>query len=173
MFSRARSLRPFVLLVALALAGCSRATPPADAGNKTVEDWFAIKVGDRTVQMQLAVRAEEQQKGLMFRPAMAADAGMLFVFDRPQPMGFWMRNTEIPLDIGYLDHDGVLKEIYPMYPHDERTVSSHSREIQFCLEMNQGWYRQNGIRPGARLDLGAVAAALRARGFKPETFGLH
>lgn len=155
------------------MSGCGRATPAADAGTKTVDDWFAIKLGDRTVRMQLAVRAAEQEKGLMFRRAMAADEGMLFVFDRPQPMGFWMRNTEIPLDIGYLGPDGVLKEIYPMYPHDERTVSSRNREIQFCLEMNQGWYRQNGVRPGARLDLGAVGAALLARGFKPETFGLH
>ncbi|HVT71901.1 MAG TPA: DUF192 domain-containing protein [Lacunisphaera sp.] len=173
MFSRARLLPPLVLLAALAVAGCGRATPAGEAGSKTVDDWFAIKVGDRTVRMQLAVRPDEQQKGLMFRRTMGADEGMLFIFDRPQPMGFWMRNTEIPLDIGYLDREGVLKEIYPMYPHDERTVASRSREIQFCLEMNQGWYRQNGVRPGARLDLAAVAAALRARGFKPEALGVH
>ncbi|HVZ65588.1 MAG TPA: DUF192 domain-containing protein [Lacunisphaera sp.] len=173
MFSHTPWLRPLTFLAALALAGCGRATPAADEGNKTVDDWFAIKVGDHPIRMQLAVRAEEQQKGLMFRATMATDEGMLFVFDRPQPMGFWMRNTELPLDIGYFDHEGVLKEIYPMYPHDERTVSSRSREIQFCLEMNQGWYRQNGVRPGSRLEMSAVVAGLKARGFKPESFGLH
>jgi uncharacterized membrane protein (UPF0127 family) len=97
---------------------------------------------------------------------------MVFVFTRPQPQGFWMRNTPLPLDIGYFDGQGVLREIYPMYPHDERTVMSRSREIQFCLEMNQGWFKDRGVKPGAQLDLKALAEALRARGLKPEAAGL-
>ncbi|MBI2497528.1 MAG: DUF192 domain-containing protein [Opitutae bacterium] len=84
-----------------------------------------------------------------------------------------MRNTTLPLDIGYFDATGELKEIYPMYPLDEKPVNSRSRSIQFCLEMNQGWYQRHDVRPGARLDLKAVAAALRARGLKPEQAGLR
>jgi len=155
------------------LAGCSRADSGKDTAFKTVDDRFGIRVGERTVQMQLAVRADEQEKGLMFRQSMGADEGMLFVFGVPQQMGFWMRNTLIPLDIGYFDSSGELKEIYPMYPRDERTVSSHGRNLQFCLEMNQGWFKQNGVRPGAKLDLKAVADAIRARGLKPEAVGLR
>jgi hypothetical protein len=52
-------------------------------------------------------------------------------------------------------------------------VPSRSRGIQFCLEMNQGWFKQAGVKPGARLDLKAVAAALHARGLKPEAAGLR
>ena len=173
MFSRSRPLHLLVLAALLLLSGCARAATGTAVENKTVDDRFAIRVGSRTVQMQLALSPEEQQKGLMFRQSMGADEGMLFLFDRPQQMSFWMRNTEIPLDIGYFDPAGELKEIYPMYPHDERTVSSHGRDIQFCLEMNQGWFKQNGVRPGARLDLTAVADGIRARGFKPEAVGLR
>ncbi len=164
------------LLGALALAflaACGGSGPaPADR-SKTVGDHFAITVGSRAVQMQVAVLPEELQHGLMFRPRLEPEEGMVFVFTRAQQMGFWMRNTEIPLDIGYFDPSGELKEIYPMYPHDERPVSSHSRSIQFCLEMNQGWFRSHGVKPGDRLDLAALAAALRARGLQPEAAGLR
>ncbi len=172
MFSLRRFPTPLLVSLVL-LTGCARAEPAKGTVEKTVDDRFAIQVGERKVQMQIAVRPAELEKGLMFRQSMGADEGMLFVFDRPQPMGFWMRNCEIALDIGYFDASGELKEIYPMYPHDERTVSSHSRSLQFCLEMNQGWFKQAGVKPGAKLDLPAVAEALRARGFKPEAVGLR
>lgn len=140
---------------------------------KSVEDRFAIKVGDRTVQAQIAALPAELQKGLMFRQAMGEDEGMLFVFTSPQQQGFWMRNTTLPLDIGYFDPSGELKEIYPLHPLDERPVTSRSRNIQFCLEMNQGWFSRHGVRPGAKLDLKALAEAIRARGLKPEQAGLR
>lgn len=143
-------------------------TPP-----KTVDDRFTIKLGDRPVQLQIAALPAELQKGLMFRKTMGEDEGMLFVFTTPQPQGFYMRNTTLPLDMGYFDAGGELKEIYPMYPLDERTVKSRSRHIQFCLEMNQGWFKRHDVQPGAKLDLKAVAAALKARGLKPETAGLR
>lgn len=157
-----------LLLTACGGSDAANHTPP-----KTVDDRFAIKVGDRTVSMQIAALPPELQKGLMFRKTMGEDEGMLFVFTAPQPQGFYMRNTTLPLDIGYFDASGELKEIYPLYPLDERTVKSRSRHIQFCLEMNQGWFARSGVKPGAKLDLKAVAEAMKARGLKPETAGLR
>jgi len=158
-------------LLLAAAAGCDRGSKPAGEV-KSADDWFPIRVGDRVVRMQLAVLEPELEHGLMFRQALGADDGMIFVFTEPRPQGFWMRNTTLPLDIGYFDPAGELKEIYPMYPLDERSVTSHSRHIQFCLEMNQGWFARAGVKPGARLDLKALADALRARGFRPEAAGL-
>ena len=155
------------------LSGCSRASPDKGAAPKTVDDHFAIKVGERTVQMQVAALPDEMQKGLMFRKTIGEEEGMLFIFTAPQAQGFWMRNTTLPLDIGYFDATGELKEIYPMYPLDEKTVAARSRSIQFCLEMNQGWFGRSGVKPGAKLDLKAVADALRARELKPEQAGLR
>jgi len=170
MFSR-RSL-PLLVLFAL-LTACGGSDAARNDEPKSVDDRFAIKVGDRTVQMQVAAKAPEVQKGLMFRKSMAEDEGMLFVFTAPQQQSFWMRNTTLPLDIGFFDPAGELKEIYPMYPLDERLVRSRSRNIQFCLEMNQGWFKRNDVKPGAKLDLKAVAEALKARGLKPEQAGLR
>ncbi|MDI1336396.1 MAG: DUF192 domain-containing protein [Lacunisphaera sp.] len=173
MFSRPRFLSSLALAAALLLTACGRSDAARDAAPKTVDDRFAIKVGDRTVQMQIAALPAELQQGLMFRKTMGEDEGMLFVFTAPQPQGFWMRNTTLPLDIGYFEATGELKEIYPMYPLDERPVSARSRSIQFCLEMNQGWYARRGVKPGVLLDLKAVAEALKARGLKPEQAGLR
>ncbi len=159
------------VVVGLTVAGC-RETTPERVEPKTVADWFEIKVGPKTVRLQLAVREQEMMRGLMERRDLGADEGMLFVYAKPQRMSFWMRNTPTPLDIGYFNAHGMLEEIYPLHPFDERAVSSRSTLMQFALEMNQGWFRANGIRPGMEMDLAAVKAALQARGFEPRKFGL-
>jgi uncharacterized membrane protein (UPF0127 family) len=171
MFSRRHflSLLPVACFALLAACGNHEAKP--DSARKSVDDRFAIKVGSQTVRMQLAVHWNEQMQGLMFRKSMAEDEGMLFLYAQPQTMSFYMRNTEIPLDIGFFDAAGELKEIYPMYPHDERPVVSRSR-MQFALEMNQGWFRRAGVKTGDKLDRAALAEAIRARGAKPELYGL-
>lgn len=160
------------LALACGLAGCARSEAPK-ATPKTVEHYFAIRLGERIVRLQLAVLMPEMQRGLMGRRELGADDGMLFVYTKPDRLSFWMRNTPLPLDLGYLDAEGELKEIYPLYPFDEAPVASRSDRLQFALEMNQGWYARNGVRPGAKLDLKAVAAALRERGFEPRKFGLE
>ena len=135
-------------------------------------DYFPIKVGDQVVRMQFAVRPAEMQRGLMGRRDLGPDDGMIFVYDKPQQMSFWMRNTPTPLDIGFFRSDGTLAEIYPLHPFDENTVISRSADLRFAVEVNQGWYKANGVMPGARLDLKAVAEAVRARGFDPARYGL-
>jgi hypothetical protein len=135
-----------------------------------VNDWFAIKVGEETVQMQLAVFPAEMERGLMQRRDLGRDQGMLFIYGTPTQMSFWMRNTPLPLDIGFFSPDGELKEIYTMLPHDETPIRSRSEALTFALEMNLGWFNENGVKPGARLDLAAVREALKARGVELEAF---
>src|SRR5438552_2126608 len=98
--------------------------------------------------MQLAVRDEEMQRGLMERRDLGENDGMLFVYDHPQQMSFWMRDTPTPLDIGFFTSAGALEEIYQMHPYDETPVKSRSEHLHFALEMNQGWYHRSGVRPG-------------------------
>ena len=163
-----------VALLVLPLAGCGKNEEASKSQSyKSVADFFPIKVGDRTVQMQLAVHPLELEHGLMGRRDLGTDQGMLFIYQEPARMNFYMRNTPTPLDIGYFTADGRLREVYPMYPFDEKTISSRSTAIQFALEMNQGWHKANDVKPGATLDLKALAAALKARGFRTEAFGLE
>jgi len=166
--------RHFLLLFAAAsfglLTGCGNKAKPAPEP-KSVQDHFVVTVGGQAVQMQLALLPHEMQQGLMFRKSLGPEEGMIFLYDRPQQMSFWMRNTEIPLDIGYFDADGKLKEVYNLLPHDERPIQSLGLR-QFALEMNQGWYRTHGLKAGDAIDLAALADAIRARGMNPADFRL-
>lgn len=154
------------------MGGCNESSPaPKEPAGP--ETRFPIRVGEVTVQMQLAVRPLEMQQGLMHRTFLGDDEGMIFVYARPAQMSFWMRNTVIPLDIGFFDGGGKLTQVRAMHPLDENPVESASDSIQFSLEMNQGWYRERGIKPGAQLDLGALRKALKARGFDPKALGMR
>lgn len=162
-------MRPFAAawtaIWAVWLAGCGGPAAPVPP-----ETWFDVGVGGQTVRLQLAVEGPEHQRGLMFREQLGPDEGMLFLFPAPQRMSFWMKNTVLPLDIGYFDGAGVLREIYPLYPRDERAVASRRSDLRFALEMNQGWYARRGLKPGAQLDLAAVRRAMQARGVQPDRF---
>lgn len=73
---------------------------------------------------------------------------MLFYFDKPQQVGFWMKNTLIPLSIAFLNENGKILEIYPMTPLDKNSTPSRSYLVKYALEMNQGWFKENEINPG-------------------------
>ncbi len=98
----------------------------------------------------------------MYRESLDNDQGMLFLFDRPDKRGFWMRNTRIPLDIGYFDSNGQLLEIHKLFPYDETAVKSRSREVLIAVETNRGWYAANDIQVGDRIDMSSLAFALKS-----------
>ena len=152
-----KAVAPLLLFL---LSGCGegKADPVAP------DTYFDITIGEVPIRVQLALTEDEILRGLMFRESMAEHDGMLFIFRNEGRRSFYMRNTFIPLDVGYITRDGVLREIYPMYPRDERGVPSRRDDIQLVLEMNQGWFQANGVKPGARLDLEAVSSAMEARG---------
>lgn len=134
--------------------------------------WFELTIDKKTVQVQLAVTRAEMSKGLMERKELQPNEGMLFVYRRPIQASFWMKNTPLPLDIGFFNPEGILLEVYRLFPYDETSVPSRSDQVQFALEMNQGWFSKNKVRRGALLDLEELREALRARGFDPVEFGL-
>jgi len=151
------------------LAAC--APGESASGTKDASTYFPLDLGEREIRVQFALNDEERARGLMFREALAEDHGMLFVFPRPAPRSFWMKNTGLPLDIGYFDDRGRLLEVHPLYPYDESGVPSRSRSVQFALEMNRGWFEENGVAPGAVLDMAQIADGIRRRGIDPERYG--
>jgi uncharacterized protein len=169
----------------LALTGCAKGESPAaaagapvaskvaqDSEPKTVAAYFPLTIVGKVARVQIAVTMPEMQRGLMGRAFIGADEGMVFIYEKPQRMNFWMRNTPTPLDIGFFKADGTLGEVYPLYAFDETPVSSQGEDYTMALEMNQGWYAKNELKPGAKVNLKELAAAVRERGFKPEKFGL-
>lgn len=159
--------------LALFIVGCAPGRPAdASSGQKTIFDHFTFELGGHAVSLQVAILDPEQERGLMQRPDLGRDEGMIFVEAAPKRENFWMKNTPEPLDVAYLSPDGVIAEVYPLYPFDLRPVSSRSDHLQFAIEMPQGWFASNGVRPGAGIDLKALAAVLKERGFDPVKFGL-
>ena len=137
-----------------------------------IEKWFPLHLGEANLQVQVAVTPEEKAKGLMFRNQLPKGHGMLFVFRESGKQSFWMRNTQIPLDLGYFSSEGILREVHAAQPFDESGYPSRNDRIKYVLELNQGAYRNAGLAPGAKLNLREMAAALRARGFSPTEFGV-
>lgn len=90
----------------------------------------------------------ERGQGLMFVEQMATMTGMLFVYDRPQRVSFWMRNTLIPLDMVFVDDAGVVQKIHSnAVPLDETPIFGGDG-IQYVLEINGGLAARLGLEPG-------------------------
>jgi uncharacterized membrane protein (UPF0127 family) len=110
---------------------------------------ITLWVGDQELETEVARRTVEIATGMMYRTNMNAGEAMLFVFAHPDHRAFYMRNTLIPLSVAYLDPDGVILSIHDLQPKDETPVESTSNNVQYALEVPQGWFAQHGIGPGA------------------------
>lgn len=101
--------------------------------------------------VEIADDEAERAQGLMFRESMPKFSGMLFVYESPQPVAFWMRNTLIPLDMLFFDGRGRLEAIrVNATPHDETPIPGGS-DIRYVLEINGGLSKQLGIEIGAEI----------------------
>lgn len=144
---------------ALILYACSADKPrTADA-----DAFFDMSVGGVAFRAQLAVSDTEKMRGLMFRDSLGENDGMIFVYETPSQASFWMKNTKIPLDIGFFDKNGVLTEVKKLYPHNLDSVKSSRGDILYCIEMNQDWFGKNGVVATDRLDMQKLETALKAR----------
>ena len=112
--------------------------------------------GEAAFRVEIADTEAERAQGLMHRESLAASAGMLFVFPRPQTVGFWMKNTLIPLDMIFMDAGGTVRRIgHEAQPHDTRPVMGGDN-IKTVLEINGGLSRRIGIEPGWQMRHPAV-----------------
>lgn len=107
------------------------------------------------VDAELATTPDTRTRGLMERPSLPADRGMLFIFEAAQPLSFWMFNTLIPLDIIFADAErritSISASVPPCRPPSRcPTYSSHGL-AQFVLEVNAGTVAKAGIDVGDQL----------------------
>lgn len=117
-------------------------------------DWgqarFAVEVADD---------ATERARGLMDRTHLPTGSGMLFVYDRPQPVAFWMRNTLISLDMIFLDDTGTVRRVHHRaVPLDETPIEG-GQDIFAVLEINGGLAERVGIAEGTVMQHPAFAAS--------------
>jgi len=106
------------------------------------------------VSVEIADSEAERRQGLMGRTALAEDAGMLFVFRFEQPLSFWMRDTLIPLSIAYIDGDGRIIDLQDMEALDDEPPHYASAEpARYALEVNRGFFDENGVEVGDTVEL--------------------
>lgn len=124
------------------------------AAQRRADSEVTIVTGEarHVFRVEIASTPAERERGLMFRRELAADAGMLFDFQRPQPVSFWMKNTLIPLDMLFVAADGRIVNIAERaVPGSLRPISS-AEPVRAVLEVNGGTAHRLGIAPGDRLE---------------------
>ena len=122
---------------------------PAYAGNEVLY----IAVGGHKLKVEVADTESKRQTGLMFRKALPANEGMLFVFKEPQYLSFWMKNTYIPLSIAFFNRDRRLIDIFDMKPNQTTEIYNSTEKVVYALEVNQGWFTGKGIGKFAVLEM--------------------
>lgn len=112
-----------------------------------------ITFGEKTIEVEIARTDKERGRGLMFRKSLPEDSGMIFVYDEPVTPSFWMKNTEIPLTIAFINAKFEITDIMDMKPLDTESHHSPHEEILYALEMNKGWFEKNGIKAGDKVKI--------------------
>jgi hypothetical protein len=138
------------LLLAIAIPACAQ-----EAAQKL--GTIRLNLGMHLINAEVAQTPEQRQIGLMHRPSMPTNDGMLFVFEDRGMNCFWMKNTLLPLAIAFLADDGSIVNIEEM---QARTEASHCprQPVRYALEMNQGWFAKRGFKAGNKIEGGPFQA---------------
>ena len=128
---------PAVLLVA---------TWVAQAGTPLIK----LSMGSGTLEVEVAATKGQRAQGLMNRSTLPESRGMLFVYPAPAYFCMWMKNTQIPLSVAFIDAQGQVINIADMTPHTE-TNHCTQRNAMYALEVNQGWFARHGVAAGSQI----------------------
>jgi uncharacterized protein len=132
------------VLCATSLVAWSQDAPQLDLPR------IKLGAGIHQIEAQVARTPDQRTIGLMHRQDMPQHEGMLFIFEQPSALCFWMKNTLIPLTAAFIADDGTVVNLADM---QAQTTRSHCalRPVRYVLEMNQSWFQKRGIKPGFKL----------------------
>src|SRR5215469_9940755 len=107
---------PVLSAFMLILSACSPDAQTGAFGLRTVD----LNVGGTSLKAEVADTPQSLENGLMYRNSLPEGQGMLFILGPAVQASFWMKNTKIPLSIGFIDSNSILREEHDMQPFDER-----------------------------------------------------
>ena len=109
-----------------------------------------VDISGEKIIVEIADTPEERGQGLMFRESLCEDCGMLFVFEEEGLYSFWMKNTLIPLDMIFIDADGVIVTILSAEPCVEEPCESYTPidDAKYVLEVNKDYSLKNAVQEG-------------------------
>jgi uncharacterized membrane protein (UPF0127 family) len=156
--------RPLVLATALLLVGlgaCRGDGPSTSSSPTRAPETLSIQTTRGPVQLhvELAVTQAEQQRGLMNRTALAPSSGMAFLFGTPTTVGFWMKDTLIPLSIAFWDEHGTIVAIDEMEPCTQDPCPTYGPGAPYrgAVEANAGFFTDHGVKVGDTVAWGVPA----------------
>lgn len=106
-----------------------------------------IEIGDKEYKVKVAKTEEEKMKGLQDIESLPEDEGMLFIYDSPQDVAYWMKDTKIPLDIVFINDDEEVISVKQGKPLSEDLIEEDG--VLYVLEVNV----DSGIQPGDDFDM--------------------
>lgn len=123
------------------------------SGHSNISDeiTYELSIHNKKPRVEVAFTQKERTIGLMFRDKLDSDHGMLFIYPEEQNLSFWMKNTRIPLSIAFINSSGTITQIESMAPYSLTSHTSKAK-VRFALEMEEGWFRKNGITVGNKVD---------------------
>ncbi len=157
------------ILLSIFLIGCSPPTTaqsptmtpeastqtPVNAGQNLLVSAMATLPKNIEIQLEVAQTPEQQQKGLMYRPALPDNRGMLFVFPSAQPVKFWMKNVPVALDMVFLEQ-GIVKYIQASAPscvQEPCSTYGPNVPIDKVIELRSGLAAELGLQIGDKIKI--------------------
>lgn len=136
---------------ALVYAGCEKERGASNSRGPAAGDSYPVRVGGVALRVEVAATPEERQVGLSGRSEVPAGTGMLFVSPEPAKLSFWMKDTQVPLTVAFLDGEGRITQMEEMTPGSEQLHTSLT-PVRCALEVPRGWFRQVGVEVGAQVE---------------------
>jgi uncharacterized protein len=176
-FVGVKSINCFVLLLGvLLLAGCKKAdqlaaiNPEPVTAPKSIDDilpkqaqpklpTMKLFLGPEILEAELALTAQQEMTGMMYRTNIQDTDSMLFVLPQPMRASFWMKNCPESISAAYISPDGVIQEIHHLEKNDTNAVLAATENIQFVLETSDGWFGRHNVSTGMviRTEKGSLA----------------
>jgi uncharacterized membrane protein (UPF0127 family) len=145
----------------LGMAGLAVLLAALSAFSVAAAEPLVLRIGDHRLRVEVASTPEQRARGLMGRPPLGADEGMLFVFPGDEARCLWMRDTPSALAAAFISAQGDILNVVEMRPLSDTHHCSRA-PARYALEATTGWFSTRGIHPGERIQgLGAVAPVPR------------
>ncbi|MEI6080586.1 MAG: DUF192 domain-containing protein [bacterium] len=157
------SKKRIYLIIAVIIIGSITALAVVSGKKKCLKVDYAvcnISIDNNKLKLKIAYSKKAQEQGLMWVESLEDGTGMIFVYDKPQYLTFWMKNTIIPLSIAFVEADGKISVIYDMYPQpgrldSELTIYPSPTQVQYAIEAPVGWFALKNIKRNSYVNIPA------------------
>jgi uncharacterized membrane protein (UPF0127 family) len=117
------------------------------------KNYCFLEINGKILRVEIADTEKKRIKGLMNRKKLEENEGMLFIFEKPAILNFWMKDTSIPLSIAFINENLEIIQIEDMLPYDVINIHTSISPAKYALEVNKGWFEKNNIKIGDKIKI--------------------